>query len=879
MNAPAEPRLLRGALLVLVGIVFSAAAGLVLLGEQQAAGDAGSRADRLRQLQQDGDALLIGMVNQETGVRGYLNTGSTIFLEPYGEGRSQVAAAELRLRRAGVREMAQLDGTLAAADFWQDWAAGRKGAVDARSAPVIDPASSLDGKRRFDAFRASQTRLEAGLGRDVAAALADAANRSRAARVAALIGGIGGAGSLMLLGVLLIGWWTLRPVLRLAQAAAAIAAGKQVTIPPSTRRDEVGALSRALVQWQNVAIERERFFTLALDANVITNPSGGIVDASPATEQITGFTKSELLSRSLADLIHPDDLEAVVASIDDLAHGARVTRFEVRAVCKDGSHRCLSWSAVASPVTGAIYAVGREVTEERATRDALEERAQLLNLAHDAILVRDIAGKDGITYWTAGAEATYGWSADEALGRVSHQLLETQFPRPLPEVEEEVLRTGRWQGELTQSVRDGGRVVIDSRWALRTDAAGRPDSFLEVNRDITERKRLERALEKSTAELVRASQAKSEFLSRMSHELRTPLNAILGFSQLLETDVEDRHRDFLRRIQDAGRHLLDLINDVLDISRVESGTMQVSIEPVSIAGVVDVTSELIKPLAAARGIVVSTQLSGASDQHVLADLQGLKQVLLNVMSNAVKYNREGGHISVSAEPHDGAVCVTIADTGPGIPPRERERLFQAFDRLGAETTDVEGTGLGLMLSRQLLVAMGGSISVESSDRGTSFSIELPAADEQEEHLVGRAFTADDVAPSDRRVVMYVEDNLSYLQLVERLFQQQRHGFTVLPTMQGTLALELAREHCPDLILLDLHLPDISGHEVVRRLRADERTAWIPVVVISADASPDQIKRMLDAGVRAYLAKPLDVDRLLAVLDEVLGGSRPTVPER
>jgi CheY-like chemotaxis protein len=184
-----------------------------------------------------------------------------------------------------------------------------------------------------------------------------------------------------------------------------------------------------------------------------------------------------------------------------------------------------------------------------------------------------------------------------------------------------------------------------------------------------------------------------------------------------------------------------------------------------------------------------------------------------------------------------------------------------------------------MLSRQLLTAMGGSISVESSDRGTSFSIELPAAGRQEEHLVGRAFTADDPAPRDRRVVMYVEDNLSHIQLLERTFERKRHGSTILPAMQGSLALELAREHCPDLILLDLHLPDISGHEVLRRLRADERTAGIPVVVISADAGPEQIERMLDAGARAYLTKPLDVDRLLAVLDEVLGVSPPTVRER
>jgi CheY-like chemotaxis protein len=174
--------------------------------------------------------------------------------------------------------------------------------------------------------------------------------------------------------------------------------------------------------------------------------------------------------------------------------------------------------------------------------------------------------------------------------------------------------------------------------------------------------------------------------------------------------------------------------------------------------------------------------------------------------------------------------------------------------------------------------MGGSISVESSDRGTTFTVALPTAEKQEEHLVGRASTTEEVGSSTRRVVLYAEDSLSYLQLVERLFERQRHGFTVLPAMQGSLALELAREHCPDLILLDVHLPDIDGHEVLRRLQADERTARIPVVLISGGASPAQVKRALDAGARAYLSKPLDVDRFLAVIDEALAGS-PSSPTK
>jgi PAS domain S-box-containing protein len=870
-NPPIEARLQRRAIVLLLAVVLClvGTATFILL-QQQAASDAGSRADRLRQGQLDAQALRLGMVVQMTGIRGFASTGIPTLLDSNSEGRQQVTAAVQRLRRAGLRETAELAATLAAITSWERWASAA--AVDAPRRPLIDPVGLLEGDRRFDAYRGSQARLETALGRDVSSALAEVSERSRAARLVQLTGGLEVGGVLAFLGLMLLRW-TLRPVLRLAEAAEAITAGEPVSIPPTTRRDEVGALSRALVQWQNAAPARQQFFTLALDAHLIAEPSGNLVDVNPAMERITGFTKRELTTRPLGDFIHPDDLEGIGAALGALARGGQVTDHEARMLCRDGSYRTLSWNAAASPASGTLYSVGRDVTEERRIRDALEQQAQLLDLAHDAILVREIGSGGRITYWSRGAEDTYGWSATEAVGRISHELLEPEFPSPLlAEIEEEVVRTGRWHGRLVHRLRDGGRVVVDSCWALRSGATGLPEGYLEVNRDITERTRLEQELRTSNDELARASGAKSEFLARMSHELRTPLNAILGFSQLLEMEMGDRHRDFLQRIQGAGHHLLDLVNGVLDISRVEAGVVRVSIEPLLLAAVIEEASALIRPVASTRGITVSTRCDAAAS-HVLADLQRLKQVLLNLLSNAVKYNREGGHISVVAGPHDGRVRVAVTDTGPGIPACKLDRLFHPFDRLDAETTGVEGTGLGLALSRHLLTAMDGSISVESSEGGTTFTVDLPAAPSGVDRLPTDALAVEVRPPADRAcTVLYVEDNLANLELVEQILRRRRSGgFTILPAMQGRLALELALEHRPDLILLDVHLPDLSGWEVLHRLRAEERTAAIPVIVVSADDTARQVERLLDAGARAYLTKPLDVEEFLAVVDEVLTG--------
>jgi signal transduction histidine kinase len=373
-----------------------------------------------------------------------------------------------------------------------------------------------------------------------------------------------------------------------------------------------------------------------------------------------------------------------------------------------------------------------------------------------------------------------------------------------------------------------------------------------------------------------ANRAKTEFLSRMSHELRTPLTAILGFADILEmAELEAKQRECVEIILRAGRHLRDLIDDLLDISRIEAGGLRLLIEPVAIDAVIREVTELMVPQASARHVTLMIQPGAREGWPVLADRQRLKQVLLNILSNAVKYNREHGSVTVSVQQDRDALRLSVTDTGPGIAPEDLEKLFQPFERLGAEQSTVEGTGLGLALSKGLVTAMGGILGVASHPgEGTTFWVELRSVEcEHQEDLQGMAEMWGAATYADRgarRTVLYVEDNVENVRLMEHILGW-RPGVTLMPAMQGSLAFQLARDHQPDLVILDLRLPDMRGDEVLRRLRDDERTAHIPVVVISADASREEIDRLLAAGAHAYFTKPFDVRQFLRTVDEVFAG--------
>jgi signal transduction histidine kinase/ActR/RegA family two-component response regulator len=439
--------------------------------------------------------------------------------------------------------------------------------------------------------------------------------------------------------------------------------------------------------------------------------------------------------------------------------------------------------------------------------------------------------------------------------------------------------------EITAVHRDGHEFPIEL--SITPIRLGSRYIFSAFVHDITPRTQAREAVRLAKDEAERANRAKSEFLSRMSHELRTPLNAILGFGQLLEMEsLSPGERESVEHILKGGRHLLDLINEVLDIARIEEGRLTVSLEPVSVNEVVQESLDLVAPLAAAQDVRLTGGAAGLPNRFVVADRQRLKQVLLNLLSNAVKYNRKGGVASLSFEEMpEGRLRIKVHDSGPGIAPEKLERVFTPFERLGAEQTGIEGTGLGLALSKRLSEVMGGTLGLESAvGRGSTFWIELPQTDNPVDRVTQVGAPPPAVADPDvsrnARVILYIEDNLSNLELIQRLIAH-RPEVRLLPAMQGRLGLDLAREHRPALILLDLHLPDIPGHEVLQRLQADPETRHIPVVVISADATPGQIDRLLAAGAQAYLTKPLDLKTLLAVLERGPAGlpGQPIAPDR
>ena len=408
-----------------------------------------------------------------------------------------------------------------------------------------------------------------------------------------------------------------------------------------------------------------------------------------------------------------------------------------------------------------------------------------------------------------------------------------------------------------------------------TDPSGKVCGAVGILREANERNSVEEALNRAKEAAERANQAKSEFLSRMSHELRTPLNAILGFAQLLDmARLPGQDHDSIQQILKAGQHLLELINEVLDVARIESGRLTLSLEQIVALEIVQETVALIESQAAKRNIQLYIEAGPSWRSPIRVDRQRFKQVLLNLLSNAVKYNSDGGSVHISTEVRDGHQRLSVTDTGHGIAKEQFSLLFNPFERLGAEHSGVEGTGIGLALSKRLTEAMSGKIgAVSEPGKGSTFWIEFPLAEASTRSDASLLRLSRSVASEKQTVVLCIEDNDSNYRLIERTLAQ-RPEVKLISGKLGSSALPLAEKHLPDLVLLDMHLPDLLGDEVLSMLKSHSTTAEIPVVVISADATPGTIDRMLRAGASAYLTKPLDISNLLEVVDKAIAAVTP-----
>ncbi len=652
-------------------------------------------------------------------------------------------------------------------------------------------------------------------------------------------------------------------------------------------------------------------FNSANFSSIATDAKGVIQIFNVGAERMLGYTAAEVMNKiTPADISDPQEVIARAKALS-VELGTPITPgfealvfkasrgiediYELTYIRKDGSRfpavvsvtalRNAQNAIIGYLLIGTDNTARKRVEEEQKKldqrlRDQQFYTRSLIESNIDALMTTDPSGI--ITDVNKQMEALTGCTRDELIGAPFKNYF-TDPERAEAGIKLVLSEKKVTDYELTASARDGKKTVVSYNATTFYDRERKLQGVFAAARDVTERKRFEVELQETNVELEsaksaaeKANLAKSDFLSSMSHELRSPLNAILGFAQLLESTSPlptDSQKENIGQILKAGWHLLKLINEILDLAVVESGKMSLSPEPVSLAEVISECRAMMEPQAKHRGISMTfPQL--AIPYYVNADRTRLKQVLINLLSNAIKYNRVQGTVEVKCtETSPERIRISVKDTGAGLPPGKLTQLFQPFNRLGQEKRAEEGTGIGLVMSKRVVELMQGAIGVESTvGVGSVFWIELlltiaPTLEvaSAESAIAVRARVPDGAR---LRTLLYVEDNAANLTLVEQLIAR-RSDLRLLTAVNGTLGVELARDSRPDVILMDINLPGISGIEALKVLREDPATAHIPIVALSANAMPRDIKKGLEAGFFQYLTKPIKVNEFMGALDGAL----------
>ena len=593
-------------------------------------------------------------------------------------------------------------------------------------------------------------------------------------------------------------------------------------------------------------------------------------------EEGRSLSPAGLMAHAMPLFVEP---EAERARIDDIVRHNLVD--ETRVQLKDGRtllRRCIVSNVLEHPLRVWSF---RDVTvEEQATqalRDRETEIRQLLEAFPGHIAAIDAQGR--YVYVNSKFAANQGLSRRQIIGRSIQDVLGRERGRyildlmPKMDLQGAIVSEKHYPATATRAAKDVELTMVGGQ--SRADGSRLYYCFAI---DITTRNQAQSALMAARDDAERANKAKSQFLSQMSHELRTPMNAIIGFGQLLETDPDHpllgEQQAYVQQILRSGRYLLNLINEVLDLGRIEAGRMEVDQAVVSVQAVLETCLNMVRPLAMERAIELPDPARIHCTQQVLADRLRTKQVLLNLLTNAIKYNRDGGCVSVDCRVDADHLVIEIGDQGRGLSDEQIQRLFQPFERLDAERTGIEGTGIGLALSKRLVEMMDGSIGVHSElGQGSRFWIRLPLAVQQTEPAALGApsqLSSLDCAPADPlHTVLYIEDNPVNTILMEAMLSRLR-GVRLITAALPRAGLVLARNAHPALILLDINLPGMDGYEVLRHLQADRRTAGIPVVAVSANALDADLQAGLAAGFADYLPKPLDMQQLLDTVRRLLG---------
>ncbi|SEP98092.1 PAS domain S-box-containing protein [Ectothiorhodospira magna] len=661
----------------------------------------------------------------------------------------------------------------------------------------------------------------------------------------------------------------------------------------------------------------------ARDAIILMGPRGRVVFWNPAAETLLGYSRDEIVGRDLHDMIVPPgaprgimgDLSSFERQGCDTVAGRTL---ELQARCKDGREITVELSLSALHLDTGWYAVGilRDVTDRRRAEQRLMRLTECLssmgpnfddNVQAITRLCAGLFGSDAAFYnrLREGELCTLGhWNApqdlpmkDDPEGHICYGLIRhseqewlmiedlTDSPYMLtdPSVQRYGLKAYFGHKVYCQGQAVGSLCVVFTRNWRASEEEQRLLTLLAAALTAEEERHLAvQQWHEAKERAEQANRAKSEFLSRMSHELRTPMNAVLGFSQLLEADpaLGEEQQDNVREILRGGRHLLELINEILDLSRLEAGRIELSLEPVALSQVLGECINLLRPLAEERSIRLHLQCQ--PHHAVLGDRTRLRQVLINLMSNAIKYNQPGGDVWLETRPGmaPDTLQVSVADTGPGIDPGRIDELFQPFNRLGAdEGVLTEGTGIGLTIALRLVELMGGTLGVMPRPEGGSrFWFELPATQTVTLSRADANEIADQAPETEPSLnsycVLHVDDNPSNLRLVAQVLAK-RPGIRLLQAPGADLGLALARSHQPDLIILDINMPGMNGYRALEHLRTDRITSLIPVFALTANATQRDVSRGIEAGFDEYLTKPLDITAFIALLDQYLVDERPT----
>jgi PAS domain S-box-containing protein len=686
------------------------------------------------------------------------------------------------------------------------------------------------------------------------------------------------------IGYLLIG--TDNSARKRAEEALHKAGALQSAIFNSANFSSIATDEKGVIQLFNVGAERMLGYAAAEVLNKITP-----ADISDPQEVIA---RAKALSAELATTITPG-FEALVfkasREIEDI--------YELTYIRKDGSRfpavvsvtalrgddgKIIGYLLIGTDNTARKQVEAEQKLLDQRLRDQQFYTRSLIESNIDAIMTTNPSGI--ITDVNKQMEALTGSTRDELIGApfksyfTDPERAETGIKLVLSEK-----KVSNY--ELTARARDGRETVVSYNASTFYDRDRRLQGVFAAARDVTERKRFEQALQESNVELQRAKSAaekgnlaKSDFLSSMSHELRSPLNAILGFAQLMESSLpppSSAQAVHIDQILQAGWHLLKLINEILDLAAIEAGKVSLSLEPVSLADVMAECQAMMEPQAQKRGIAMTFPRFD-HPSFVWADRTRLKQIVINLVSNAIKYNKEHGTVVVTCGASaPGRTRISVKDSGAGMAPGELAQLFQPFNRLGQESSGVTGTGIGLVVTKRLAELMHGVLGVESTlGLGSVFWVDMqPTAptDLDAEALQSAALSqtrqSDD---ANLRTLLYIEDNPANMMLVEQLIERTP-DIRLLKAVNGTLGIDLARSHMPDVILMDINLPGISGIDALKILRNESATAHIPVVALSANAMPRDIKLGMEAGFFRYLTKPIKVKEFMETMNAALEHAR------